>query len=153
VAMGAEPAERGMMEQPPRRPGEAILGSGLAGRIAVTGVLIAVTSLAAALWARAGDRPWQSVLFTVLGLAQLGVALGVRARRTRGAPRNHLLGVAVALSVALQVAAIVLVPLQALLGTEPLSVTEWMVCVALGAVPGAVLANTAWLRRRRATSW
>ena len=153
VAMGAEPAERGMMEQPPRRPGEAILGSGLAGRIAVTGVLIAVTSLAAALWARAGDRPWQSVLFTVLGLAQLGVALGVRARRTRGAPRNHLLGVAVALSVALQVAAIVLVPLQALLGTEPLSVTEWMVCVALGAVPGAVLASTAWLRRHWATSW
>ncbi len=152
VAMGAEPAERDTMSQPPRRPDEAILGSGLVRRIAVTGTLIAVVSLAAALWAQAGDRPWQSVLFTVLGLAQLGVALGVRAQRAGEAPRNRMLVGAVALSVVLQVAAVVLSPLQSLLGTESLTATEWVVCAALGAVPGTVLASTAWLRRRRAAS-
>jgi Ca2+-transporting ATPase len=149
VAMGAEPADRDAMRRPPRRPDEAILGGGLARRIAVTGSLIATVSLLAALWARATDRPWQSMLFTVLGLAQLGVALAVRARRAEGAPRNRLLGAAVAVSVALQVAAVVLAPLRALLGTEPLSAGELLACAAFGAVPGLLLAMAAWTRRRR----
>jgi Ca2+-transporting ATPase len=118
----------------------------------VTGTLIAVVSLAAALWAHAGDRPWQSVLFMVLGLAQLGVALGVRARRAGEVPRNNMLAAAVALSVVLQVAAVVLSPLQSLLGTESLTAVEWLVCAVLGAVPGTVLAGAAWLRRVRQVS-
>jgi Ca2+-transporting ATPase len=149
VAMGAEPAERDAMVRPPRRPDEAILGAGLAWRITVTGSMIAVTSLAAALWAWSTGRPWQSVLFTVLGLAQLGVALAVRSRRVPGAPRNRLLGAAVALSVGLQVAAVLLPPLRLLLGTEALSAGELLTCAALGAIPGALLAAARALTTRQ----
>ncbi|MER7008294.1 HAD-IC family P-type ATPase, partial [Dactylosporangium sp. NPDC000555] len=135
VALGGEPATAGLMRRPPRRPGEAILG-GLTGRIALTGTLITLVALGAALWARHGGGPWQSVLFTVLGLAQLGVALGLRTRG--GRRRNWSLDVAVALSLALQLGALWLPPLRDLLGTEALTLRELAVCLGFAAVPGLV---------------
>src|SRR4051794_10010793 len=80
----------------------------------------------------------------VLGLAQLGVALAVRARPDAGTPRNWSLLAAVALSGVLQIAGVLLAPLRTLLGTEPLTVPQLLVCAAVAAVPGAAL----WLVRR-----
>jgi Ca2+-transporting ATPase len=134
VALGAEPADPDVMNHPPRRPDQAIMG-GLARRIAGTGGLIAAVSLVAALVAHAADRPWQSALFTVLGLAQLGVALALRVRR-RG--RNWALDAAVVLSFALQLGALWLPPLRTLLGTEALSLTEVAACAATAAIPAVV---------------
>ncbi|MFG2041859.1 cation-translocating P-type ATPase [Dactylosporangium sp. NPDC048998] len=145
VALGGEPAAAGLMRRPPRRPGEAILG-GLAGRIALTGALITLVAFGAALWARHSGGPWQSVLFAVLGLAQLGVALGLRTRG--GRRRNWSLDVAVALSLALQLGALWLPPLRDLLGTEPLTLRELAVCLGFAAVPGLVTFATVRSSRR-----
>ncbi|TNH31129.1 cation-transporting P-type ATPase [Micromonospora orduensis] len=142
VALGAEPADPDVMNRPPRRPDQAIIG-GLAWRIAGTGGLIATVSLVAALVAAAADRPWQSVLFTVLGLAQLGVALALR---VRGRDRNWALDAAVALSLALQLTALWLPPLRTLLGTEALSLTDVAACAAAATIPATVTLLT---RRRR----
>jgi Ca2+-transporting ATPase len=126
-----------------------MLGAGLWRRVAGTGATIGAVSLAAAVWAQASDRPWQSVLFTTLGFAQLGVALAVRSRRSPGAPRNPLLAVAVAVSLALQVAAVQVPVLRALLGTEPLDGVEFAMCAALATVPGLLLvAARRWSGRR-----
>ena len=57
-----------------------------AGTSLVTGALIAAVVLGAGVLAAHRDRPWQSVVFVTLGLAQLGVALAVRAPRPRRAP-------------------------------------------------------------------
>jgi P-type Ca2+ transporter type 2C len=146
VALGAEPADRAAMDRPPRTPDEAILGGGLAWRVLATGGLISAVALAAAAVAAAADRPWQSVLFTVLGLAQLGVALGIRGT---GGRRNWGLDLAVASSLVLQLAALWLSPLQALLGTEPLSLAEVAACAAVATIPGLL---TTLLSRRRRTS-
>jgi Ca2+-transporting ATPase len=143
VALGGEPAEDGLMHRPPRRPGQAILG-GLGVRIAVTGGLITAAALGAALLARYTGGPWQSVLFTVLGLAQLGVALAVRVRG--GRERNRGLDAAVALSLALQLGALWLPWLRDLLGTEALSLPQFAVAAGFAAVPGLV---TFLLGRRR----
>ena len=149
VALGAEPAEPNLMSRPPRRPDEAIL-SGLGRRIAGTGALIAAVSTAAALTAHATGRPWQSVLFTVLGLAQLGLALALRARGT-GTP-NRGLEIAVAISVTLQLAALYLAPLRSLLGTEPLSLTELTACAVVATIPALItLLTTTSVRRRTET--
>ncbi|BCJ31811.1 cation-translocating P-type ATPase [Actinocatenispora sera] len=149
VALGAEPADRSLLDAPPRPPGEAILGAGLAQRVAVTGGLIAALALVAGAGAAAMGRPWQTLLFLVLGFAQLGVALAVRARPPAGGAHRALYA-AVASSALLQLAAVAVPALRELLGTSPVSVAELVACLAIGAVPGvAVAVAECWRRRAR----
>jgi Ca2+-transporting ATPase len=126
-----------------------MLGAGLWRRVALTGAAITVVTLAAARWALVNGRPWQSVLFTTLGFAQLGVALAVRSRRAAGAARNLWLPAAVALSVSLQLAALFVPPLHSLLGTRSLAAADLVVCVALAAIPGLALVTVRWFTSRR----
>ncbi|BCL17001.1 cation-transporting P-type ATPase [Micromonospora sagamiensis] len=140
VALGAEPAEPGTLRRAPRSPQESVLGGGLGRAILLTGALIAAVALAAGVAAAALDRPWQSVVFVVLGLAQLGVALAVRAPRPEGRGHgNPGLLAAVLLSALLQVAGVLLPPLRELLGTAPLGPVDLLACVAVSALPGMVL--------------
>jgi Ca2+-transporting ATPase len=149
VALGAEPAEPGTMRRPPRSPQESVLGGGLWQGVTVAGALIAATVLAVGVGAHAAGRPWQSMVFVVLGLAQLGVALAVRAPRTGRRPAGRRFGrvrggnpgllVAVALSAVLQVAGVLLEPLRALLGTVALSPAELAACAAAALLPGLAL--------------
>ncbi|HEX6873498.1 MAG TPA: cation-translocating P-type ATPase C-terminal domain-containing protein, partial [Micromonosporaceae bacterium] len=94
-------------------------------------------------------RPWQSVVFVVLGLSQLGVALAVRATRTPGGAGNPALLWALALSGLLQVAGVLVAPLRDLLGTEALSAVDLLGCAVVAAVPGLVLALTARITAKR----
>ncbi len=129
VALGAEPAEPDVMRRPPRPPAESVLGAGLWQRIVRIGVVIAAITLGVGLWGHATGRPWQSMVFLALGVTQLGVALGVRARA--GTAANPFLLVAVAVAFALQVAGLYLPPLRDLLGTHPLRLTD----LAIACVP------------------
>ncbi|MEV6523770.1 cation-transporting P-type ATPase [Longispora sp. NPDC051575] len=149
VALGAEPGDRDAMRQPPRRPGAAILGPALLWQILGVGALITAVSTVMTLVAHRSDWPWQTVLFTVLGLAQLGVALAVRARRQPGQPRNWWLPAAVAVSLAGQLAALWLAPLRALLGTESLTGYQVSCCALAASVPGVALAGYQAVRSRR----
>jgi Ca2+-transporting ATPase len=92
------------------------------------------------------------MLFTTLGFAQLGVAFAVRSRRVPGTPRNPLLPAAVALSVVLQLAAVLAPPLRLLLGTDVLGLAGFAVCVGLGVLPGLALAGSRWIAGRRSAS-
>jgi Ca2+-transporting ATPase len=149
VALGAEPADRSLLDTPPRPPSEAILGAGLAVRVALTGALIAALALATGGWAAATGRPWQTMLFLVLGFAQLGVALAVRAHPPSGGGHRALYA-AVASSAVLQLAAVLAPPLRELLGTSPVSLAELLGCLAAGAVAGlAVTAGRRWTRPAR----
>ncbi|MCW7986991.1 ATPase [Streptomyces platensis subsp. clarensis] len=119
VALGAEPVESGIMRRPARPPEQSVLGAGLWPRILAMGVVVTVGTLAVGVWAQQTGRPWQSLVFLVLGATQLGVALGSRSRPRSLA--NPFLLAAVAAALALQVAGILLPPLRSLLGTEPLA--------------------------------
>jgi P-type Ca2+ transporter type 2C len=103
------------------------------------GLCLATVVLAAGVVADRMDLPWQSVLFVVLGLAQLGVALEVRAKAAPGVPRNWSLVAAVAVSGLLQVAGVLLPPLRALLGTETLTLPVLLACAAVAVIPGLAL--------------
>jgi Ca2+-transporting ATPase len=141
VALGAEPAEPGVLRRPPRPSDEQVLGAGLWRSIAIVGALVAAVTLAVGVAVRTAGTQWQSMLFVVLGLAQLGVALAVRSRRDRaGRWANPSLLAAVALSGVAQVAAVILAPLRSLLRTEALSPTQLLICVAVAAIPGTALA-------------
>jgi Ca2+-transporting ATPase len=147
VALGAEPAEEDVLRRPPRSPQESVLGDGLLASVLTGGLTVATVVLAAGVLAHQTGRPWQSVMFVVLGLAQLGVALAVRAKAAPGIRRNWSLPVAVAVSAVLQVAGVLAGPLQALLGTETLTATELLACALVAIIPGAALRV---LRRGRA---
>ncbi|MGW5055663.1 cation-translocating P-type ATPase [Actinokineospora sp. NPDC004072] len=137
VAIGAEPAAPGLMRRPPLAPDTAIL-AGLWGRVAWTGALIAAVTLAVGVWAAADGRPWQTAVFLCLGLAQLGVAVALRAPGSR--PR--FLDAAIAGAVALHLAAITLPPLTTFLGTEPLPTAVVLLTCAAAAIPGVVVRLT-----------
>ncbi len=137
VALGSEPVDPKVMTRPPRPPAESVLGAGLWQRILRVGIAIAAVTLAVAVWAHATDRPWQSMAFFALGATQLAVALGSRARP--GGWANPMLLVAVAGALALQFAGVYLPPLQALLGTEPMSLLDLLVVCAAATVGYAAI--------------
>jgi Ca2+-transporting ATPase len=144
VALGAEPADPDVMRRPPRSPHESVLGDGLLRGVLTGGLAIAATVLTAGVLAHRFGWPWQSVVFVVLGVAQLGVALAVRARRTPGTRGNPALLAAVALSALLQVAGVLVPPLRELLGTDPLTVTQLAACAAVSVLPGLGLLLSRW---------
>ena len=154
VALGAEPAAPGAMSRPPRSPRESVLGAGLGRAILVIGTLIGACALVAGLLAEAWGAPAQTMIFLVLGLAQLGVALAVRAPRRPGHSGNPWLGLSVAGSAVLLLAAVFLPPLRELLGTHPVTPTQLLAATALAAVPGClmVLARLGTLARRRSAA-
>jgi Ca2+-transporting ATPase len=146
VAFGAEPATPDVMRRPPRPPEQSVLGDGLWQRIGRTGVVIATVSLAAAAWGARDGAPAQSVVFLTLSVAQLAVALGVRARP--GTWTNPSLLVALAVALGLQLAAIYLPVFQDLLGTSALRPAELLIAV-LAALAGYVVARLERIRTDR----
>ncbi|MGW6544247.1 cation-translocating P-type ATPase [Streptomyces massasporeus] len=137
VALGAEPVDPDAMRRPPRPPEESVLGAGLWPRILFMGTFVATVTLAAGVWARETGRPWQSMIFLVLGATQLGVALGSRARP--GSLANPFLLVAVGTALGLQAAGVYLPPLRDLLGTEPLSLGDLAIACALSGLGHVVM--------------
>ncbi|MEO3860340.1 cation-translocating P-type ATPase [Acrocarpospora sp. B8E8] len=145
VAMGAEPADPEAMGRPPRPLRQSILG-GLLAPIAGTGAAIAAIAVGLGAWAWATGRPWQTMIFITLGLAQLGVALAVRAPvPAEHRRRNRFLDLAVLTALIFQVAPMYLEPLRQLLRVEPLGAGELLLACGLAVIPGLVLAAT---RRR-----
>jgi P-type Ca2+ transporter type 2C len=137
VALGSEPVDPGAMRRPPRPPAESVLGAGLWARILRVGAVIAAVTLAVAVWGNATGRPWQSMAFFALGATQLTVAIGSRARP--GTWANPWLLVAVAGALGLQFAGLYLPVLRDLLGTQPLSLVDIAVCVALSTLGYAAI--------------
>jgi Ca2+-transporting ATPase len=148
VAMGAEPGSPEAMRRDPRPPDESVLGAGLGRAVLLTGALIGACTLGTGVVAAQLSAAWQSIAFLVLGFAQLGVALAVRAPR-RGGAGNVWLGVAVALSAALMLAGVAVPALRDLLGTDPLPLWQVFVALAVAAVPGAVLVAQRTIAGRR----
>jgi Ca2+-transporting ATPase len=136
LALAAEPAEPGLMQRPPRPVAESLFAGGLWQHVVFVGLLMAGTALGALVWARGeGSDPWQTQVFTVLALLQLGHVLAIRSETesffARGAGTNPALLAAVGLGVALQLATVYVPALNPLFGTQPLGALELGVCLAL----------------------
>lgn len=147
VALGAEPVAPGTMRHPPRPPAESVLGAGLWPRILFMGAFVATVTLAAGVWARETGRPWQSMMFLILGATQLGVALGSRARP--GTLANPFLLLAVGAALTLQAAGVYLPPLRELLGTEPLPPIDLAVACLVSGLGHVVMRLQTRLRPER----
>jgi Ca2+-transporting ATPase len=138
VAFGGEPGSPELMQRPSRSPEESVFGGGLGRQVALLGVLMASISLAAGLTADAAGVHAQTAIFVTLGLSQLGVAFGLRARARR-TWRQRGLEVAVLTAAVLQLLAVTFEPLRRLLGTQALAADELVLLALLATLPGLVV--------------
>ncbi|HJV68422.1 cation-translocating P-type ATPase [Ideonella sp.] len=160
LALAAEPAERGVMQRPPRPPGESVFAHGLWQHALWVGLLIGALCLGVQAWALEGDGAEagrgraQTMVFTVLTLAQMAHLLAIRSESaslwTQGLGSNLPLLGAVLLTLALQLATIYLPWLQPVFHTHALSATELALCIGLSAVVFVAVEIEKWWRRRAA---
>ena len=155
LALAVEPGERNTMRRPPRPPNEHVLGRGMAFDIVWIGLLMGAVSLFAGWWflgdGKAGetDAPWQTAVFTVLTLSQMGNVMAIRSDRDLlfriGVFSNPALVGAVLLTFALQLAVIYVPPLQTLFRTQALALSELAVCLALSVIVFVAVEFRKWL--------
>jgi len=139
LALASERAERNVMQRPPRPPKESIFAHGMWQHILWVGLLMGGVSLLTQAWAiHTGSAHWQSMVFTVLTLSQLGHVLAIRSEReslfSQGLLSNRLLVAALLLTFALQMAVLYVPWLNPIFKTAPLSLGELAACLALSSV-------------------
>ena len=154
VALAAEPAEPSIMQRPPRPPAENLFAHGLWQHLVWVGLLIAGLSLFTQAWALAHHpQAAQTMVFTVLTLAQMAHLMAIRSEReslfTVGLLSNRPLLGAVLLTLALQMATIYVPWLHPIFKTQALSVTELLWCVGAAAITFAAVEIEKLLVRRR----
>ena len=139
LALAYEPSEQNSMKRPPLDPRQTIFADGLGWFILGAGLLTGGLTIGMQAWAIGqGLTHWQTMTFTVLCLSQLGLGLAIRSRResifTMGLLSNKPLLGAVALTVALHLLIIYVPFCNALFTTQPLTVTELGITVAMASV-------------------
>ncbi len=139
LALAAERAEHDVMDRPPRRPEESIFANGMWQHIMVVGLLMGGVCVTLQAWAiAAGSENWQSMVFTVLCLSQLGHVLAIRSERDSllaiGPASNRPLTMAVVATFALQMATLYVPALNPIFETAPLTAGELAVVLAASMV-------------------
>ena len=152
LALAAEPAERRVMQRPPRAPDESIFARGMWQHIAWVGLLIGAVSLVAQSWALGHGAHAQSMTFTVLTFAQLAHVMAIRSETESlfriGLMSNRMLALTVAGTFVLQLATLYVPMLNEVFKTEPLAAGELAVCIALALVVFAGVEAEKWAARR-----
>ncbi len=134
LALAAEPAEKNIMQLPPRDPKEGIFAHGLGWHILWVGLLIGAICLGVQAWAiRHNDPKWQTYVFTVLCFTQMAHVMAIRSPRyflfRQGMFTNPLLLGAILLTFILQLALIYVPVLQSIFSTQALSWQELGGCI------------------------
>jgi Ca2+-transporting ATPase len=137
LALAAEPAERNIMRRPPRDPQESIFAKGLGTHIIWVGLLMGAVSIVTQAWfIDSSQTHWQTMVFTVLCLSQMGHVLAIRSEQEsffKQRINKPLLG-AVLLTFALQMATIYVPILNPIFKTEPLTAGELAVTILLSSI-------------------
>jgi Ca2+-transporting ATPase len=139
LALAVEPAERQVMQRPPRQAQEGLFAHGMWQHILWVGLLMGGVSLLTLAWAlNAGSANGQSMVFTVLTLSQMGHALAVRSERQSlhrlGLGSNPSLLAVVLLTLALLMALLYVPVCNDIFQTQPLGLGELLFCLAISAV-------------------
>jgi Ca2+-transporting ATPase len=141
------------MRRPPRPPQQNLFAGGLGYHVVWVGLLMAGIAILTQAWSyHTGGAHWQSMVFTVLTLSQMGHVLAIRSERdslfTQGPLSNLPLLGAVLLTFVLQMAVLYVPWLNWIFKTEPLRVTELLLCLALSSVVFVAVEIEKAVRRR-----
>ncbi len=154
LALTAEPAEKDVMEHPPRHPEESIFANGLGVDILWAGMLTGgISLLSQAVFPEGGTAKCRTVVFTTLCLAQIGLALSSRSEResffSQGFLSNRGMATAFIVTFILQIAILYVAPLNVIFRTVPLSLTEFATVVILSSIPFLAAELVKFIRRNR----
>jgi P-type Ca2+ transporter type 2C len=142
LAMGVDPPPGDVMRHPPRKLTDRVIDREMQFGVLFVGLVMALATLAmidlqlpgGLVEGSAGLVEARTAGFTVLVLAQLFNCLNSRSERAsafRGLFTNRWLWAAIALSLVLQLLVVHVPFLNRAFGTMPLSIGDWMLCVAL----------------------
>ena len=145
LAMGVDPMTDDVMARKPRRPGQRVIDSRMwAGVIQIGAVMAVVTLLTIDIYLPGGLIEGTRDLanartagFTVLVFAQLFNCFNARSETTSAFAHlfvNPWLWGAIALSLLLQVAVVNVAFLNLAFGTVPLTLEQWMLCIAMASI-------------------
>ncbi len=139
LALAGEPAEKNIMQRPPRNPGESVFAHGLGWHILWVGLLMGAVCLGVQAWAmHTGNPKWQTMVFTTLAISQMGHVLAIRSEKfflfRQGIFSNLPLLGAVMLTFALQLALIYIPFFHEIFSTQPLTLYELLICIAVSSI-------------------
>lgn len=157
LALANEKPEADIMQRPPRPTNESLFADGVGYHIIWVGILMAGVTLGTQAWALHHEMAhWQTMVFTVLALAQLGHVLGVRSDRTflykQGIFSNLPLIGSVFLTFLLQMLVVYSPFMNRVFKTQPLSLNELAICIGMSmvlfhAVELEKLLKRRWIKR------
>jgi len=166
LALAVEPPEPDVMDRPPLDPQKPILDRAALGEIGRDAAILSAATLGVhgLAVARHGAGPQATTIaFCTLTAAQLVHALGYRAGYSMMGTRFPTLELTVGGTLAVHLAAMTASPLRRLLGTTPISPSDWLLVAGGVAVPliarqlrGAFTSGTTSIQNDRAhevTRW
>jgi Ca2+-transporting ATPase len=156
VALAFEPAEAGILDRPPRDPGEGVMSSTMLQRSIVVGLLIGAGSIVdflAALNSGYSLENARTMVMTTTVMFQSFQAWNSRSERESifriGLFSNPLLLFAVVAALAAQLAVLYVPLLQSVFQTVPLAAYEWVRILAISWTVVLVVELDKLIRRRR----
>ena len=154
LALAVEPAEKEIMKKPPRHPKESIFSHGLGYHLFWVGLLMGGVSIFTQAWfMKTGGTHWQTMVFTVLSLSQMGHVLAIRSDKESlfkiGLLSNKPLLGAILLTFLLQMATIYIPILNPVFKTAPLTAGELFITLVLSSFVFIAVEIEKWFLRRR----
>jgi len=153
IALSYEKAEKDIMTRPPRPPQQNVFANGRGLHMVWVGMFMAGVALSLQAWAINHDLHWQTIVFNVICLSQLGHVMAIRSENrslfSNGVLSNKPLLFSVLLALLLQLAITYLPFLHTIFKTESLTLKEFLlVCAASSLVFFAVEIEKAISRKR-----
>ena len=160
LALGVEPVEEGVMDQPPRDPSAGLFSRGFSLRLAWQGLMVGGLTLGAYLLGlfHLGAPGMEgaaanTMAFATLTLSQLFHAFNVRSEDqsllAQGALSNPAMNKAFLAGMVMQLSVLLLPPLQGVFSVCPMDLTQWVTVLALAMAPIPICEAEKALRRRR----
>ena len=154
LALSVEPEEGDVMKRPPRKPQESLFAHGLGIHAIWVGLLMGGVTLSLQAWAiHIGDAHWQTMVFTVLCLTQLGHVMAIRSEKeslfSQGIFTNKPLILSVFTTLVLQLATVYVPFLNPIFKTQPLTPVELAFVLLLSSVVFFAVEIEKMIKRRR----
>lgn len=131
ISLSFEKAEKDIMLRPPRPPDQTVFADGRGFHIIWVGIVMAGIALALQAWAIKNNLHWQTLVFNVVCLSQMGNLLAIRSESrsffSTGIFSNKPLIGAVILTFALQLLITYVPFLQTIFKTQSLSLFEFII--------------------------
>ena len=139
LTLANEKSEPNIMDRPPRKTNESLFSDGTGFHIIWVGLFMAGITLAVQAWAITNQNThWQTMVFTVLSLAQLGHVMAIKREKSLiiqdGLFKNMSIIWAVLFTFVLQITVIYLPIANQLFKTAPLTLSELLICIACAAI-------------------